>query len=105
MTTSYDGLAYPQFAPTPGHYTKYSAEVSDYTITWSDRIPAGDTITASTWSGDTGLTLSDPSFTDNTTTIWVAGGDASFLYRVVNTVTTTQGRIAERKLLIRVRSI
>lgn len=105
MTTSYAGLCTPQFAPTPGHYAKYAADRTDYSIDWSDRIPAGDTITAQTWSGDTGLTLSDPSFTDTTTTIWVADGTPGYLYRLVNTITTAAGRVVVRKLLIRVRDL
>ncbi|ORW33352.1 hypothetical protein AWB91_08910 [Mycobacterium paraense] len=96
-------MAYPQFQPTPGFYFQRVGELLDYSIDYSDSLSAGDVITASSWTSDQGLTLSDETFTGTTTTVWVSGGVAQFLYKVWNTVTTAGGRILIRKLRFLIR--
>jgi len=103
MTTGFEGLAYPQFVPSPGKYSQRVNELLDYGIDWSTELPTGDTIVASTWVGDTGLTLSNESFTTTTTTVWVSGGTKNYLYRVLNTITTAGGRVAVGKLYFRIK--
>lgn len=74
----------------------------DYKIDWTPWIIAGDTIAASTFTLDTGITSDLSSFTDTTTTVWLLGGTAGRSYKVVNHVTFASGRQDDRTLLIRV---
>ena len=76
-------------------FTKDPQAKKDYTNDWSARLATGETITASSWTVETGLTQMAspaPSFTDTTTTIWLEGGTAGVHYVVTNHVTTDQGR-------------
>ena len=43
------------------------------------------------------------SFIDTTTRLYLSGGTAGEDYRVINTITTEEGRIDERTIEIRVR--
>lgn len=79
--------------------------VLDYGIDWSDWLVAGDTITASTWtvSGtDNALTLSDPTFTDTQTGMWLSDGTDGGLYRVTNHIVTDGNREDDRSIDIMV---
>jgi hypothetical protein len=75
----------------------------DYGIDWTDWLEDGDTIAASTWVVSAGVTSSSPSFTDTTTTVWIAGGTVGETYALTNRVTTAAGRIDDRTLTIRVK--
>lgn len=86
-------------------FEKDPAEKKDYTVDWTRHLGDTDTITASTWTVQAGLTQSAapaPSFTAFEATIWLEGGTAGTEYRVTNRVTTTQGRIFERSIFISV---
>lgn len=105
MTTGYEGLAYPQFQPSPGRYVQRANEVLDYAIDWSDFLPDGDAIVSSMWVGNPGLALSQMSLTATTTTVWV--GPAVYpdcIYSVFNTITTVGGRTATRELHFRIKT-
>lgn len=78
-------------------------ETLDYQIDWSERLDEGDTISLSAWTADVGLTASNPSATDTTTTIWLSGGTAGERYNVHNRVTTVGGRIMDQTMEIEVR--
>src|ERR1700757_1289609 len=86
MTTGFEGLAYPQEVPSPGRFSQFVTEVLDYEVDYSNELAATDVISASVWSGDAGLTLSNESFTASTSTVRVSGGAAGYVYRVTNTV-------------------
>jgi hypothetical protein len=101
--TGLEGLAFPQDAPPPGEYSQRADEVLDYTVDYSGFLPTGDVIVSSTWTADEGLILSRDSFTDSSTTIWVSGGVAGFLYRVHNLIETQGGRVVDRKLLFKIK--
>jgi hypothetical protein len=82
----------------------------DYTVDWGDgylnESSPAETITLSTWhvaaSGSPALTIDFETNTDTTATVWVSGGEVSKLYRIVNTITTTEGRTDERSIILRV---
>ena len=93
--TGLEGLA-PR--TQPAWFTQGVSEVLDYSIDWSCWLPTGDTITNSVWTSDTCITLGDESFTGTTTTVWVSGGAAHYLYLVFNTITTAGGRVISRPL-------
>lgn len=105
MLTGFEGLAYPQFVPTPGLQTQDPNEVLDYTLNWSDWLPTGDTISTSVWVANTGLTVADGGHTTTTATVWVSGGTVCKLYRVTNTITTAGGRTADKLLKIRILNV
>ncbi len=103
VTTGLEGLATPQWDPPPGLYTQYPTEVLDYAIDWSDFLPDGDRIVESGWTADTGLNIGQFAFTDASTTLWVSGGEAGFLYRVTNTISTAGGRQSVRVLHFKIK--
>jgi len=75
-------------------------EVLDYVWQWSSWLN-GDTITGSTFSNEIGsLTLTSPSFTDSTATVFISGGVVGGSYKVVNQITTSGGRTAERGIMV-----
>lgn len=77
----------------------------DYAFNWSAWLSATDKIIASSFSVDAGIT-NEPggeSFSDTTTRLYLSGGTAGENYRVINTITTEEGRIDERTIEIRVR--
>jgi len=95
--------------------SKDPSEVLDFSIDWnrsgegkpdgSGWLNTGETITASTWTVETGLTQTTPtpSQVAGKTTIWLSGGTTGGRYRVTNHVTTSQGRQGERTIRIDVR--
>ena len=74
--------------------------VLDYEIDWSDWLVT-DTISASTWTADTGLTVDSDSFTDTATTVWLSGGVVGTSYEVVNHIATASGREDDRTIVIK----
>lgn len=81
-------------------FTKDPNAVLDYQIDYSRWLPAGDTITASSWLAESGLTVDTSSFTDTSTTVWLSGGTAGSTYDVRNHITTDDGRQDDRTLTI-----
>ena len=70
---------------------KSAAAKLDYTLSWA--LEEGDKITGAAWTAaPAGLTISDESHTDTTTTAWIAGGDPGRWYTVQATATTDRGR-------------
>jgi hypothetical protein len=80
--------------------TKDPNAVLDYTLDWSDWLET-DTIAASTWVVDAGLTKDSDSFTPTTTTVWLSGGTAGRVYEALNRIVTAGGRTADRVLIFR----
>jgi len=78
-------------------------EVLDYVVDWIKPL-AGDTILTSTWTLPEGITGSQESMTDTTTTIWLTGGTAGKDYGLVNRITTAGGRTREQTCTLRVRT-
>ncbi len=54
-------------------YTKDPDAIKDYGWDWSEFL-GQDTISASTWSVDTGITVDDDDFDTTTATVWLSGG-------------------------------
>lgn len=84
---------------TPFVAEKDPAATLDYQFNWAEWL-AGDTITASTWTADDGLTVEDDDFTNVLTTVWLSGGTAGLAYAVTNRIVTAGGRTDERTLSI-----
>ncbi len=79
--------------------TKDPSAKLDFGFDWAAWLGT-DTITASTWTADTGLTLTGATFNATTTTVWVEGGVAGDKLSATNRITTTAGRIDERTIVI-----
>jgi hypothetical protein len=80
----------------------------DYSLDWGDWLEPGDAITASTWTsapangGLGALTIANPTFTGDLTTVWLSGGEPCEGYIVTNHVTTSGGRQDDRSFLVNV---
>ena len=70
----------------------------DYGFDWTAWLASDETISTSTW--DTGvLTSSSPQITGNKiTSVFVEGGTVGTSYKIVNTITTSVGRIDSRTI-------
>lgn len=78
--------------------------VLDYKIDWSDWLePLTDTIAASSWTADTGITIDSNSFDDDETVVWLSGGTTGTKYGVTNHITTAGGREDDRTIYIKIR--
>lgn len=75
--------------------------VKDYGFIWAPWL-GSDTITASTWASDNGITINSSSFTTTTTTVWLSGGTEGLVYNIVNHITTAGGRQDDRTLVVQV---
>jgi hypothetical protein len=74
-------------------------ELLDWTINWATRGLGTDTISTSAWStSSVDITVSSPSYTTTTTTIWVTGGIAGKRYAITNTITTSGSRTLQETI-------
>jgi len=56
----------------------------DYGVDWALWLETGDTLTASAWQAEDGLTLAQPVFNDTSTAVKISGGLDGETYMVVN---------------------
>ena len=84
---------------TPFVAEKDPSAILDYQFNWAEWL-AGDTLSASTWTADGGLTVEDDDFTNVLSTVWLSGGAVGLAYAVTNRITTAGGRTDERTLKI-----
>lgn len=82
----------------------------DYQLVWSDWLPSGDTVSASTWtaetiSGDTDpINITGNTFTDTLTTVTLNGGTEGNIYKIYNQITTDGGLIDRKFFRIKVQA-
>lgn len=80
----------------------------DYSIDWGDWLPAGSTISTSSWTledvaGDTtALSGSGAQIIGNKTVLTINGGTSGYIYKVYNTITTSGGLTERRYFRIKV---
>ena len=88
----------------PSAYIKDKDATLDYLVDWTQWLAVGETLTASAWTVQTGLTTATPapSFTTTKATIWLSGGTTGTTYTVTNHATTSAGRIDDRSFTIQV---
>lgn len=92
---------------------KDSESTLSYALDWSQWLPSEDTIDSSSWTvetitGDTdNLTVTGNTNDTTTTTVTLTGGTLGNLYKVYNTITTTNGLEDRRyfRVLVKARSI
>lgn len=91
---------------------KTPAEVLDYSFDWDDFwLGDGETISTSEWSvsaenGETpaALIVDSSSNTTSLATVWVSAGTVGVIYRMRNTITSSQGRTAVRTIYLQIKS-
>lgn len=84
-----------------GQFIKDPQAKLDYGVDWSDWL-AGDTISGSSWSAETGITVDASSHTDTVATVWLSGGTVGGSYKVTNHITTLGGREDELTITVSV---
>jgi hypothetical protein len=84
-------------------FTKDPNATLDYVWDWSKWLtPLSDTISAVTFTAETGLTVGTTSHTGTTATVWLSGGTADTSYNVVCHITTTGGRTNDRTATVKI---
>lgn len=78
----------------------------DISLDWStylaNLVTTGQTISASVWTVQSGITKVSDSNTTTTTTIRISGGTADETYILANKITTSGGEIDERSITVNV---
>ena len=76
----------------------------DYSVDYSEWLVSPDLLVNSTWTADTGITVSASSVdaSDTLSTVRLTGGTVNGQYRVANRITTSNGLITDRSIFIRV---
>ena len=74
----------------------------DYSIDWSQWLSAGEAISCSVWTIESGINSFDQTATTSIATVWLDGGTAGITYQVANKIVTTGSRTDERTIKIKV---
>jgi hypothetical protein len=77
--------------------------VLDYAVDWSAWLTSAETIVSALVLADDGITVDSDSYDGGIHTIWLSGGEVGRNYRITSRITTSQGRVDDRTMLIRVR--
>lgn len=72
--------------------------VLDYSMDWSAWLITGDSVSASDWIAETGITIDSETVNGDITTVWLSGGTEQQTYTVTNRITTDDGRIDDRSV-------
>lgn len=83
-------------------FVKDPDAVLDFVVDWTSWLQASETISTSTFIVPAGITKNSESNTSLKATVWLSGGTNGNVYRLVNRITTNQGRTNDRTLEIRV---
>ena len=88
-------------------YQQGPSDFLDYPFDWSRFLPAGDSITSSTWStSPAGLSTSLPAIVGaSMTAVWVTGGSPGSTYTLTNNVVTAAGRAADRSIVLSIQNL
>jgi len=88
---------------------KFPTEAVVRYIEWAERLitvtGATDPIATSTWTGQTGITITNTTFdaVNGTTQALFSGGTAGQTYKIINTITTTGGQTLAQTFEFRVK--
>lgn len=82
-------------------------EIKLYTMDWTDGLNSGATVSASTWTAETGLTVVTSGIVTGSlkTSVKLSGGTDGQDYVVTNQVTTSDGETLERSGIVAVRTL
>lgn len=85
-------------------YTKDPGATLDYCIDWTNWLGDDDTISASAWTVQAGLTSGSPSIANaKKAVIWLSAGTPLTKYRATNTIASAAGRIDERSIFVTIK--
>jgi len=87
--------------PSP---TKDPDSTIDYGCDWSNWLQSGETIVASTWIIQTGLTGGSETNNGTITGVMLSGGVEFEDYQITNRITTNLERVDDRSMLIKCRN-
>lgn len=89
----------------PTQFTKSPTAELDYAFDWTAWLAAGETITAATVSIiPDGLTKRTVAVNGGKVTAWLGGGQYDVEHQVTCHIETSQGRVDDRSIKIRVRT-
>lgn len=88
----------------PFKATKDPQAKLDFGLDWTAWLGV-DNITTSTWTADTGLTLTNATYNAKTTTVWIAGGTAGEKLSATNRIITAAGRQDERTIILAIKEM
>jgi hypothetical protein len=75
----------------------------DFAVDWGTSwLEEGDSIVASEWSAEEGITIDSEDLDGPKAIVWLSGGSTNRTYRVTNRITTAAGRVDDRSIHIRV---
>lgn len=80
-------------------------EVIDYAIDYAGLIPIGDLIISSTWVPDDGISIGRTGISGLKTVAFISGGELNSSYNITNHVTSSQGRVLDQTIQIKVREV
>lgn len=88
-----------------GTFPKQPLERLDFDIDFSEWLPTGDAILSASVIADTGIVAETPliDITKKVVKIWATGGTTGAKYKIQVTAITTEGRIKEAEIRIRVK--
>ena len=87
-----------------GITSKQPIEKLSYSVSYKDALTAGDNVdTATVVSVPAGLTITNVGVFDPLVKFWVAGGINNTVYKTVITVSTSDGRIFQDDLVVKVK--
>ena len=76
--------------------------ILDYSLDWTNWMPAGDTITSISVTAQTGITIDSTTNTDYIATANISGGTAGTIYNIEFKIVTTNGLRDSRNFRIKV---
>lgn len=100
MVDLYDACDYTRCC-TQIDYQQEVGDILDYDFNYAAKLGA-DTIVTSIFGLPDGLTEVSSSHDTNSAAIFVSGGTAGRIYRIVNTITTAGGRTYERTIRVQI---
>ena len=74
--------------------------VLDYSMDWTAWLLPGDSVSASDWLADDGITIDSDALAGPVATVWLSGGTARRTYVVTNRITTNGGRVDDRSITV-----
>ena len=90
-------MAYPTFLKDPD-------ATLDFGFDWNEWLASTETILTAVWTVPSGITKSSQIETDGYTTVWLSSGTVNTDYNLTCRITTSDGRIDDRTMTIKVRS-
>lgn len=79
-------------------------EVLDYSLDWSARLPAGDTIESVTWTVPAGLTRGTTQLQGSVTTAFFSAGTEGTSYDIGVRIVTAGGRTMDQTVKLKIKS-